>query len=89
MVFTDRATRLRFGLGLKGNGEAEIKRGTLKWVRRYIDMVRFWYLAKGFRVEISLLADNLEFRYKKVQEVLAVRDIIQYFTSPRHSSSNE
>jgi transposase InsO family protein len=88
MVFTDRATRWRFGIGLANNGEAEIIRGAREWVRRYIDRVRYWYAQKEPRIEITLLADNLEFRYRRVQEELAAKDIIQFFTAPRHSSSN-
>jgi hypothetical protein len=88
MDFTDRATRWRFGICLANNGEAEIIRGTNEWVRNYIDRVRYWYVRKEQRVEITLLADNLEFSYKRVQDALAAKDILQFFTAPRHSSSN-
>jgi hypothetical protein len=72
---------------LANNGEAEIVRGTRKWVCKYIDRVRYWYAQKEPRIEITLLADNLEFMFKRVQDELAAKDIIQFFTAPRYSSS--
>jgi hypothetical protein len=47
MVFTDRATRWRFGIGLANNGEAENVRGAREWVCKYID-----------RIEVSKRARN-------------------------------
>jgi hypothetical protein len=47
MVFTERATRWRFGIGLDNNGEAEIVRGAREWIGKYIDRVYIGMIAKS------------------------------------------
>jgi hypothetical protein len=47
-----------------------------------------WYSNNNKKIHILLLSDNLELKYKKIKERIAELGIHQYYTAPRHSSSN-
>jgi hypothetical protein len=88
IIFTDRKTRLRFGLGLKNNAEESILVAIEEWNKRFVVRAKEWYSSNKEKIHISLLSDNLELKYKKIQERIAELGIHQYYTAPRHSSSN-
>jgi hypothetical protein len=88
IMFTDRKTRFRYGFGLLDNGEDEIILAVDRWDKKCLTRVRAWYREKYDRIPFTLLSDNLEFRYSKVQVAVAKLGVQQFFTAPRHSSSN-
>ena len=88
IMFTDRKTRFRYGFGLLDNGEDEIILAVDRWDKKCLTRVRAWYKDKYDRIPFTLLSDNLEFRYSKVQVAVAKLGFQQFFTAPRHSSSN-
>jgi hypothetical protein len=88
IIFTDRKTRLQFGLGLKNNAEESILVAIEEWNRMFVVRAKEWYSSNKKKIHNSLLSDNLELKYKKIQDRITELGIYQYYTAPRHSSSN-
>ena len=88
IMFTDRRSRKRYGFGLVDNSEEEIILAINRWNSKCLSKVRAWYKDKYHITHISLLSDNLEFKYSRVQGLLGELGIQQFYTAPRHSSSN-
>jgi hypothetical protein len=86
--FTDRKTRIRYRLGLKTNWEESNLWTIEEWNKRFVRRAKVWYSENRDKVHMSILSDNLELKYKKVQERIAELGIQQFYTAPRHSSSN-
>jgi hypothetical protein len=88
VVFTDRYSRYRVVYGARSNDEAAIIQVVIAWNEGYVMKAKAWTQDQTSHTPISLYSDNLEFKYPGVQRLLASFGINQYFTAPRHSSSN-
>jgi hypothetical protein len=88
ILYTDRKSRKKFGFGIADNTEEEILLAVNRWNTQCLAKVRAWYKDKYHIIHISLLSDNLEFKYPRVQAALSGIGVQQYYTAPRHSSSN-
>jgi hypothetical protein len=60
--FTDRKTRIRYGLGLNNNAEESILAVVEEWNKRFVVRAKEWYSVNKKKIQISLLSDNLENR---------------------------
>jgi hypothetical protein len=82
IIFTDRKTRIRYGLGLKTHAEESILSAVEEWNKMFVVRAKEWYSVNTKKIHISLLSDNLELKYKKIQERIAELGIHQYYTAP-------
>ena len=89
LTFTDRNSAIRLVIGLHDKSAEEIQAAVCTWHHKMLLKVKSWYGKKyNDRVPITLLSDNLEFKYPQVQETVARCGAEQFFTAKHHSSSN-